>query len=136
MGINFNVLAATTEMNGEFIGAVVLTGLVVVFLGLVLLVVLVEILGSFFKNKTNKQQNEVKIETVVTKTVPVSQPETQPVIEDGISDEVIAVITAAIEAYSSQSGVKLAVKSVRKTNVNSGRAAWANAGLIDNSRPF
>ena len=54
--------------------------------------------------------------------------------DDGVSDEVVAVISAAVAAmYDSPS--KARIKSIKKSS-NGGRSAWANAGVLDNTRPF
>ena len=52
---------------------------------------------------------------------------------DGVNDEVVAVISAAVAAMYGSSG-KARIKSIKKSDT--GRSAWANAGLLDNTRPF
>jgi len=116
-------------MNSEYVSSVVVTGLLVVFTVLVLLVLFVTFLGSFFK-KNNKPMN--KIENVKKKQV---IPQTK--IEKGVSNEVIAVITAAIAAMSSESSngnTTYAIKSIKQ--VKPKRLAWSFAGLQENTRPF
>jgi 3-oxoacyl-ACP reductase-like protein len=50
-----------------------------------------------------------------------------------IDDEVVAVISAAV-ATMYASPEKVRIKSIKKSN--GGRNAWANAGLLNNTRPF
>lgn len=128
-------LAKELEMNTENVAAVVITGFVVVFIGLILLILFVYLLGSFFTRKNNKklrnQKKEVKTQAVTPK---ISAPTDVPSVEDGIDDEVVAVIAAAISAMSAQSGKKLAIKSIKASKPQ--RNPWAAAGLMDNTRPF
>ena len=52
---------------------------------------------------------------------------------DGVPEEVVAVISAAVaDIYGSSA--KTRIKSIKKSN--GGRSAWANAGVLDNTRPF
>jgi hypothetical protein len=63
---------------------------------------------------------------------------TQPVVEQGISGEVVAAISAAVYEIEG-SGAKIAsITPVRSTKKNpiTGRNPWANAAVIDNTRPF
>ena len=56
-------------------------------------------------------------------------------VEDGIGDEVVAVIAAAIAAFSSDSdGKSYAVRSIKKAKA--GRPIWAAAGLQENTHAF
>ena len=124
-------------MNPTFVGAVVITGLVVVFLGLALLILFVTGLGKIFTNKEKKKNNKAQINEVIKEVKieakPVIVPQ-QPIIEDGIDEEIVAVIMASISAMSADTGKKLVLKSL-KTSVPQ-RNAWAFAGLQDNTRPF
>lgn len=133
MGFNPASLANVLEMNFENVSAVVITGLVVVFIGLILLILFVSGIGVLFTKKAErKKKKEVRTETVQTKK-PAPLP-TAPIVEDGICDEVVAVITAAVAAMSSDGSKKLVLKSVKTAKPQ--RNAWAAAGLMDNTRPF
>jgi hypothetical protein len=57
-----------------------------------------------------------------------------PVIEKGIPGEVIAVIAAAV-AMMFGAGVRVAGIR-RSTRSGAGKAAWRNAGVSENTRPF
>lgn len=121
------------QLSGEVTAAIVITGLSVVFLGLLLLIGFVSVFGFIFtrKKKPKKVENLQKIEQSVKQSVNET---VAPVIENGISDEEIAVIAAAIAAISEKSGKPLAIKSV--TRSRNQRPVWASAGLNDNTRPF
>lgn len=127
-------------LSGGTITSVVITGMVVVFLGLVLLILLVFGYGKLFDFIDNKKDKRArkKLEKMLAQTVDnTSEPSSitaPPVIEDGIDDEVVAVITAAIAALSTKSGKKLKLRSVKTAKPS--RPVWANAGIIDNTRPF
>lgn len=127
-----SVMADVLEMTTENVAAVVITGMVVVFIGLILLIWFVQILGFLFtKFAKSKDNNDSDVVSDKRKTVS-SAP--APVVEDGISDEVVAVIAATIAAMGAKSGKKLVLKSVRTAKPQ--RNEWAFAGLLDNTRPF
>lgn len=117
---------------------VILTGFVVVF-GMLLLLIGIIKLYSFLvmrvQDKTSiKAQKKVKVAqpSDSLKKSSLSSAPAVPAVEEGISEEVVAVIAAAVAAaYGSKSRVK--IKSIRKSG---GRNAWANAGILENTRPF
>jgi len=115
-------------MDATFVSSVVITGLVVVFVVLILLVLFVSAFGLFFK-KNSKPSNQADAEK---KKIILPQPK----IEKGINNEIIAVIAATIAAMSSSSadGKSYTIKSIKQ--VKPKRSPWAFAGLQDNTRPF
>lgn len=141
--MNFTGIAAlanTAELSlaekGIASAKVVLTGFVVVFAVLVLLIVIIKIYSGIVtmaQQKGNKKTNvaekpkESPAPTAPVTTAPVS------VADDGVNEEVIAVISAAV-ATMYGSPEKARIKSIKKSS--GGRSAWANAGLLDNTRPF
>ncbi len=124
------------------IASVVITGMSVVFIGLILLVLFVSIYGTAFKRKNEKKKAKLEAEKAAAKAAqqtatPVQKIEAkqnEPVIEDGIDDEIVAVIAAAVTAMCSKNGKKPVIKSVRRSVAQ--RDPWAAAGLADNTRPF
>ena len=115
---------------------VTLTGFVIVFAVLILLVFIILGYGKLIYNAENrsKKKKEISQQAVVDEPKAV-QPtvNTEPVTNDGIPEEVIAVISAAVATmYGSKEKVK--IKSIKKSS--GGRSAWANAGILDNTRPF
>ena len=134
------------DLGAGTVASVVITGIVVVFIGLVLLILLVSIYGKIFdviNGRAARKAEEAKIaaerdKTNVAAAKAVAKPEpikaAAPVVEDGIEEETVAVIMAAISAMSSAEGKKLVLKSVKTAKPQ--RPAWSTAGIIDNTRPF
>ena len=118
------------DLGAGTVASVVITGLVVVFIGLVLLILLVSIYGKIFdviNGRAARKAEEAEKAAEAAKAV-------APVVEDGIEEETVAVIMAAISAMSSEEGKKLVLKSVKTAKPQ--RPAWSTAGIIDNTRPF
>ena len=109
---------------------VVLTGFVVVFAMLILLIFIIKIYGAIIQKAQNagKKSKEKKAETVAETPAPVVAVPVAPAQTDGVSDEVVAVISAAVSE-------KARIKSIKKSS-DGGRSAWAKAGVLDNTRPF
>ena len=113
---------------------VVLTGFVVVFAMLILLIFIIKIYGAIIQKAQDagKKSKEKKAETVAETPAPVVAAPVAPT--DGVSDEVVAVISAAV-ATMYGSSEKARIKSIKKSS-DGGRSAWAKAGVLDNTRPF
>ncbi len=118
------------QMEGSYVTTVVITGFVVVFIGLVLLILLVTGLGKIFEaietKKTSAAANAEPIKTTAVQTP-------APQIEDGISDETVAVIAAAVAAMSPDYKLAGIKKASQKT---SRRTAWGNKGLSESTSIF
>ncbi len=121
---------------------VILTGFVVVFAVLILLILIIKLYSLIIekaqgsaesrKKKKLKESSEVQ-KTSSAPMQPAKVVAKAPSVDSGISDEVVAVISAAVSAmYNSSQGVR--VKSIKKSDT--GRSAWANAGVFENTRPF
>lgn len=131
------------DLGAETVAAVVITGLAVVFIGLILLIALVWLYGKIFQainDKAAKKAAAAAAAKSEAKTEKAPAPAPAPVIEDGIEEEVAAVIAAAIAAYGAQTGKRLAVRSIRSADGGSGsrrvRNAWGAAALSEATRPF
>ncbi len=131
------------NLGAETVAAVVITGLAVVFIGLILLIALVWLYGKIFQvinDKAAKKAAAAAAAKSEAKAEKAPAPAPAPVIEDGIEEEVAAVIAAAIAAYGAQTGKKLAVRSIRSADGGSGsrrvRNAWGAAALSEATRPF
>ncbi|MBQ8120498.1 MAG: OadG family protein [Ruminococcus sp.] len=124
------------------IASVVITGMSVVFIGLVLLVLFVSIYGGLFNKANQKKKEKQEAEKQAaeaekakkTENKPVQPAVNAPAATDGIEEEIVAVIAAAVAAIGEKSGKKLVVKSIKRSV--SQRDPWAAAGLVDNTRPF
>ena len=124
--------------------AVVITGLVVVFLALVLLIFFVQVFGKIFSGIANKEKKTSKPDVIPVPQVTVPENVTRSVpepvaAEDGDEgDEVIAVISAAVAMMAARDGKKYAVRSINRTE-NRRRSAgsvWGAAGQRENTLPF
>lgn len=121
---------------------------IVAGIGIVLCTLLV-LIGVFYafgavvsKSQANAKKKEAKkmqsdMEAALSKaseSVPAPAPASAPVIEEGISGEVVAAISAAVYAMEGGSAV---IRSVsRKASPVSIRNPWAQAAVVDNTRPF
>ncbi len=122
------------QMEMSYVWAVVITGLVVVFLGLVLLIAFISIVGKIFtaidKAKKNKTVESPSTGTVVTPSVK----ETAPVSND---TEVVAAIAAAIAMMGIADNTTYKIKSIKAANnARPSRNAWAMAGLNESTSAF
>ena len=132
------MLSLSLSEKGMKSAEVVLTGFVVVFSVLLLLILIIKIYSTIVVKVTQSGQKTKKIKNndtsnkvSVEKPLQISEKNNQE--QDGISEEVIAVISAAVATmYGPQT--KTRIKSIKKSN--SGRNAWANAGVLENTRPF
>lgn len=130
----------TLAEKGITSAKVVLTGFVVVFAMLILLIFIIKIYSAIVQKaqsagsnskKGKKNKDEKPAEKPAVAPAPVV---TASAATDGISDEVVAVISAAV-ATMYGSSEKARIKSIKKSS-DGGRSAWAKAGVLDNTRPF
>lgn len=130
----------TLAEKGITSAKVVLTGFVVVFAMLILLIFIIKIYSAIVqkaqsagsnskKGKKNKDEKPAEKPAAAPASVVTASAST-----DGISDEVVAVISAAV-ATMYGSSEKARIKSIKKSS-DGGRSAWAKAGVLDNTRPF
>ena len=121
-------------------GVVIISGLLIVFIGLILLILVIWVMGSIAKAVQNrgKKPDPPAAPPAPKREAPAAPAKAQPLQasaqQPGVSGELIAVLTAAIEAMTGKSGVR--IMSVKRAARPAGRSAWASAGIIDNTRPF
>ena len=117
------------------VGIIALTGILVVFLILAILIFIFWLMGTIFKvvDKSKKARAEKKVEAEKTQAAAVQTEQVEETVaeEESGDEEIVAVISAAIAAYTEQ-GFK--IKSIRKRS--SARSAWSAAGISENTRPF
>ena len=113
--------------------ATVITGIIVVFLILAVLIGLLYVI-SFFSNLGNKKKKETKAAAAAPAPVPAPAP-VEVVEEDEDDAEIIAVISAAIAAYTAGDGKSYAIKKIKRAEKQP-RSNWGNAGVNENTRPF
>ncbi len=115
------------------VGIITLTGILVVFLILAILIFFFWLLGTIFKavDKSKKNKQKAAQESVQKA---VEAPAVEETAAEENDDELIAVISAAIAAYSDDEG--FTIKSVRKHDGKRARSVWSAAGISENTRPF
>ncbi|MGN1119783.1 MAG: OadG family protein [Oscillospiraceae bacterium] len=119
------------------VGITALSGILVVFLILAILIFVFWLMGTVFK--TIDKSKKAKAAAAV-KEQPAAAPAAAPaeVVEDVVEDnddEIIAVISAAIAAYSEEDGKTYAIRKIERKDRRT-RSAWSLAGIGENTRPF
>ena len=127
---NAGGIAAELSLYEKWISSakVILTGFAVVFAVLFLLIGIIKIYSTIVQAVQNKNQWRKKPSIIPARKSDANA----PVVSDGIDEEIVAVIAAAVAATYGSKG-KARIKSIKKSG---GRSAWANAGILDNTRPF
>ena len=119
-------------MDLGFDVVVTITGIVLVFLILILLMAIITLEGKIFDsmNAKKKAAKEAAKAPAVQPAAPVQQAAAAPApqVEEGIPGDVIAAIMAAIHAMGNG---KYTLKAVRRSN-----NGWGNAGVNDTNAPF
>lgn len=127
------------QMEWPYVFAVVITGLVVVFAALILLIIFISALGKLFEASANKKKSkelaEIKPEPVKAVSQP-SAPQPEEIAEETDDDEIIAVISAAVAMMAASENKTYRIKSVKAVKNGSSRNAWAMAGIRENTNPF
>ena len=119
-------------MDLGFDVVVTITGLVLVFLILILLMAIITLEGKIFDsmNAKKKAAKEAAKAPAAQPAAPVQQAAAAPApqVEEGIPGDVIAAIMAAIHAMGNG---KYTLKAVRRS-----KNGWGNAGVNDTTAPF
>lgn len=114
----------------------VVTGLVVVFIILILLVFILWALGKVMNIKIKPKESEKAAAAPAPAAIPVPAPANAPEEEYEEDDgEIIAVIAAAVAAYGEAEGKQYKIASVRRKE-KAVRSSWGAAGVAENTRPF
>lgn len=117
-----------------------LTGFTIVFSVLILLILIIYIYGTIVtkaqkKSKENKEKKsksaKAKNESTAVNTAPLTS-SASGLSNNEIPGEIVAVIAAAVDSMYG-SDTKVRIKNIKKSGT---RGAWANAGILDNTRPF
>lgn len=119
-------------MDLGFDVVVTVTGIVLVFLILILLMAIITLEGKIFDsmNAKKKAAKEAAKAPAAQPAAPVQQAAAAPApqVEEGIPGDVIAAIMAAIHAMGNG---KYTLKAVRRS-----KNGWGNAGVNDTTAPF
>lgn len=132
-----SALAKTTEGAENVWGLslnVLVTGIVVVFAVLVLLIILIKLYSTIVYNVQNRASKAPKNGNAdnVAKTTVINDNGAMAVTQpQGLTDELIAVITAAAVACMGNSDIR--VTGIRK---RSQRSEWSDAGIRESVQPF
>ena len=118
----------------EFDVVLMFTGMILVFLILVLLEFIIMAEGKFFDSRDQRRKNKADAELSETKQpthrqTSLAKKAAAPSVEQGIPAEIVAVIVAAISAIS---GGKYTLRAVRRAKSD----AWSRAGVSDVTSPF
>ncbi len=133
------------DRSVTFTATVIVAGIGIVLCTLLVLIGVFYAFGAVVsKSQANAKKKEAKkmqsdMEAALSKAsesvpAPAPVPTSAPVIEEGISGEVVAAISAAVYSMEGSSAV---IRSVtRKTSPITTRNPWAQAAVVDNTRPF
>ena len=113
-------------MDLGFDVVVTITGIVLVFLILVLLMAIITLEGKIFDSMNAKTAAQAP--AAKPAAAPVQQAAPAPQVEEGIPGDVVAAIMAAIHAMGNG---KYTLKAVRR-----GKNGWGKAGVNDTTAPF
>lgn len=139
------ILRGTEKLNGTQIVSMTIIGILVVFFALLLLVMFLYCSGSIFKNAAKGTKKDApKKEAPKTAAPKAPAPAAKAAVPKAAAlasaaeddAEVIAVIMAAISAMGAAEGKQYQLRSVRQVTRGSGRSVWAQAGVLDATRPF
>lgn len=110
---------------------ITITGIVLVFAILVLLMAIITLEGKIFDGM-NAKKAAAKVAApkapAAKPAAPVQQAAPAPVVEEGIPGDVVAAIMAAIHAMGNG---KYTLKAVRRS-----KNGWGKAGVNDTTAPF
>ena len=112
---------------------ITITGIVLVFLILVLLMAIITLEGKVFdslnaKKKAAKEAAKAPAAKPAAPVQPAAAAAPAPQVEEGIPGDVVAAIMAAIHAMGNG---KYTLKAVRR-----GKNGWGKAGVNDTTAPF
>lgn len=127
--------ATVPSEHVDMMWSTLVTGIVVVFLILILLVFILWAMGKVLnlKKKPKNTPAEAAASVQAAPMPVVSEPEIEEYDED--DGEIIAVIAAAIAAYGEADGKQYRIASVKRKE-KSLRSNWSAAGINENTRPF
>lgn len=134
------VTSVVPDRSLGFTITVIVAGLGIVLGTLAVLIVVFRVFGAVMSslgNKKKKTKNNSNIIAPAPEIKKVQSVPKAPVVEQGISGEVVAAISAAVYAAEGESSsVITSITTARRENPITGRNPWAQAAVVDNTRPF
>lgn len=126
-----NTILAAERSLGDTILVTTITGMLIVFAALILLIFIIWVFGKCFpatpKNEKSVQ-NVAPAKTAPAPVISTAKPQS--------NDDIIAVIAAAVAVYGENEGKRYAIRSVKRAANSGGRSPWAAAGIAENVRSF
>lgn len=146
MDITTLVTGITPSRSATFTATVIIAGIGIVLFTLFVLILVFYAFGAIVSKTQGaaKKNSSKKAETkAAAKSAPapaVSAPKSAPAVQDGISGEVVAAISAAVYAMEGENATVCSIQKqpqiVTRQNPITTRNPWAQAAVIDNTRPF
>lgn len=121
------------------VGIITVTGILIVFFILALLIFFFWLMGTIFKGVDKRKNAKAEAAKAAKATAaPAPAPvAVEEAAEDGADsdEEIMAVISAAIAAYAEEEGTSYTIRNVKRRDSRT-RSAWSLAGIGENTRPF
>lgn len=118
---------------------ITITGIVLVFAILILLMLIITLEGKIFDNINNKKNGKPAApKAPAAKAAPAAKPAAPAAKADNgsIPGEIIAAISAAVATVCGGNAVIRGIKRVSKPAAGSRRGAWGDAGVREHTTPF
>lgn len=120
---------------------ITITGIVLVFAILVLLMLIITLEGKIFDNINNKKNGKPaapKAPAAKAAPAPAAKPAAPAAKADNVSipGEFIAAISAAVATVCGGNAIIRGIKRVSKPAAGSRRGAWGDAGVREHTTPF
>ena len=120
---------------------ITITGIVLVFAILILLMLIITLEGKIFDNINNKKNDKPaapKAPAAKAAPAPAAKPAASAAKADNgsIPGEIIAAISAAVATVCGGNAVIRGIKRVSKPAAGSRRGAWGDAGVREHTTPF
>ena len=140
--MDFITLATSVKADTSlpFTATVIIAGLGIVLCTLAILVLVFKGFGAVIsktQNKSKKSKNDTNkaqpAPAVAKKTAP-----TATAANSGVSEEIVAAISAAVYAMEGTSVTPVASVApvIKRANPIKNRNPWAQAAVLDNTKPF
>ncbi len=132
------ISAATSivpDRSLEFTLTVIIAGLGIVLATLALLILVFSLFGKLLSlTQKRKSKAQSPAESPVTEKKNEVPPPPPITPQGGVAPEIVAAITAAIYTLEGEGAV---IKSIKRKSSHDGlRSEWAQAAIIENTKPF